>query len=443
MIEAEILTVGDELLRGDVTDTNAAWLSRRMWQVGLPVGRATTIGDDRPHLDRALGEALGRAGVLLVTGGLGPTEDDRTAEAVAHAAGVPLEPRQEALDAMRERFARGGFTLTPNNEKQAHLPAGSRMLPNDQGTAPGFALQVGPAGGDRAGGCLVVVLPGVPREMKALFDGQVAPLLAETAGVRPALSRTLSCFGVGESMLDHKLQGVLESVDPKSCHASIHYRTSFPINRVLLVVQPGIETDDDEAQQVLAALEAAARPLIEPHVFGVDGQSFADAVVAALSEAGATVALAESCTGGLTGDLLTSAAGSSEVFRTGVVAYHNDTKEQLLGVPHELLLEHGAVSQPVVEAMAAGIRERAGATYGVGISGIAGPGGGTPEKPVGTLHFALASAEGIFHLHKHFPLDRERIKQLAAHVALALVLRAEGKIDLPSRRKDRERTQVK
>ena len=435
MNQAEILTVGDELLRGDVTDTNAAWLAQRMWQLGLPVGLATTIGDNLPRLEQALTDAMGRARVLLVTGGLGPTEDDRTAEAVAHAAGVALEPRQEALDAMRERFARGGWTLTPNNEKQAHLPAGARLLPNDQGTAPGFALQVGQ--------CLVAVLPGVPREMKALFDGHVAPLLTETAGARPALTRTLSCFGVGESMLDHLLQGVLDTVDPGSCQISLHYRTSFPINQVILVVLPGPETVGAEAEDVLARLEAAARPPIEPHVFGVDGQSFADAVVAALSEAGATVALAESCTGGLTGDLITSAAGSSEVFQMGVVAYHNDVKEQLLGVPHELLVEHGAVSQPVVEAMATGIRQRAGATYGIGISGIAGPGGGTPEKPVGTLHLALASADGVFHLKKKFPHGRLRFKQLAAHVALALVLRAEGKIELPSRRKARERTQSK
>ena len=234
MIQAEILTIGDELLRGDVTDTNATWMARRMWQLGLPVGLTTTVGDDRPHLDRALTAAIGRARVLLITGGLGPTEDDRTAQAVAHAAGVELTLWQEALMAMRERAARGGWVLTPNNEKQAYLPAGSRLLANAQGTAPGFALQVGP--------CLVAAMPGVPREMKAMFDAEVAPLLAAAHDVRPALTRTLNCFGAGESMLDHKLQGVLAAVDPGSCHASLHYRTSFPLNRVILVVQPAAHT---------------------------------------------------------------------------------------------------------------------------------------------------------------------------------------------------------
>ena len=428
MIQAEILTIGDELLRGDVTDTNATWMARRMWQVGLPVGLTTTVGDDRPHLDRALAEAMGRAQILLLSGGLGPTEDDRTAEAVAHAAGVELSLRQGALDAMRERAEKGGWVLTPNNEKQAYLPAGSHLLPNAQGTAPGFALQVGP--------CLVAAMPGVPREMKAMFDEQVAPLLAETHGALPALSRTLSCFGVGESMLDHKLRGVLESVDPGSCQASLHYRTSFPINQVILVVQPSPRTPPEEARQVLKTLEAATRQLIEAHVFGVDGQSFSDALVAALSDAGATVALAESCTGGLVGHMITSAAGSSAVFQMGVVAYHNEVKARILDVPEQLLEAHGAVSQPVVEAMAQGIRQRAGATFGVGISGIAGPGGGTPEKPVGTVHFALASADGVEHLRRRFPFDRARVKELAAHVALALVLRKLGKLELPSRRKD-------
>ena len=426
MNQAEVLTIGDELLRGDVTDTNATWMARRMWQLGLPVGLITTVGDDRPHLDRALGEATRRTRVLLLSGGLGPTEDDRTAEAVARVAGLDLEPNEKALDDMRERFARGGWTLTPNNEKQASLPVGARLLPNDQGTAPGFALQTG--------GCLVVAMPGVPREMKAMFDAQVAPLLQETMGARPALSRTLSCFGMGESMLDHRLQGVLESVDPGSCQASVHYRTSFPINKVILVVQPGQDTAPGEAKRVLERLEAAVRPPIDAHVFGVDEQSFADAVVAALSEAGATVALAESCTGGLTGDLLTSAAGSSDVFQMGVVAYHNDVKERLLGVPHDLLLEHGAVSQPVVEAMARGIRQRAGATFGVAISGIAGPGGGTADKPVGTVHFALATEDGVKHLKHRYPFDRARVKTFAAHLALALVLHALGKLELPTRR---------
>ncbi len=415
MHRAEILTIGDELLRGDVTDTNASWLATRLWQLGLPVERITSVGDDLAPLSAALSRAMGEARVLLLSGGLGPTDDDRTALAVAGAAGVELEPRQDALETLRRRFASSGFTLTPNNEKQAHLPAGALLLPNDQGTAPGFALEIE--------GCLVVALPGVPREMKALFDQHVAPLLENKLGAHPALIRTLSCFGVGESQIDHKLQGALERVDQGTAKVSIHYRTSFPVNSVILVVQPGPETMGDEAQDVLDRVEAEVRPPIERYIFGTDQTSFSDAVVQELTAHGATLALAESCTGGLAGDLITAAAGSSEVFHMGIVAYHDLVKQRLLGVPPQMLERHGAVSRPVVEAMATGIRERAGATCGVGISGIAGPGGGTPDKPVGTVHFALAHAGGVLHKERCFPFDRQRIKLLSAHVALALVLR--------------------
>ena len=429
MRRAEILTIGDELLRGDVTDTNASWLATRLWRLGLPVVRTSSVGDEAEGLTAALASTMERAQVLILSGGLGPTDDDRTAACVAAAAGVALQTRDEALQELRRRFDRIGIALTPNNAKQANLPAGALLVPNDQGTAPGFALD--------ARGCLTVALPGVPREMKAMFDGHVAPELERRFGARPALSRTLSCFGIGESHIDHRLSGALGRVDPGSTKISIHYRTSFPINRVNLVVQPGEETTRQEAEEVLARFEAEVRPPIAPHVFGTDGQSFADAVVQALTEEDATVALAESCTGGLTGDLITSAAGSSAVFQMGIVAYHNDVKARELGVPEALLEQHGAVSQPVVQAMASGVRERAGATFGGGIAGIAGPGGGTAEKPVGTVHFALAHDGGVEHLQRRFPFGRDRVKSISAHVALAMVLRQLGRLELPSPRKDK------
>jgi nicotinamide-nucleotide amidase len=415
MIAAEILTTGDELLRGDVVNTNAAWLATRLKQLGAQLCRVVTVGDALPALTGALAEALPRCQLLLVSGGLGPTADDRTTEAVARvASNLPLELHAEALDAMRARFARGNYPFTPNNEKQAYLPRGATLLPNAHGTAPGFMLRVG--------GCLVVCLPGVPHELKGIFEEEVVPRLTAELALAPALVHSLNVFGLGESQLDHRLTDLLQLCDPGGCQVTLHYRTSFPENRVLLVVCPG-EGGEPEARAVMERLSAEARARLGRHVFGVDEQSFPEAVVGALRRCGASLALAESCTGGQAADLLTSAAGSSEVFSLGVVAYSNEFKQRLLGVPQQVLADHGAVSRECVEAMALGVRALAGATYGVAISGVAGPSGGTPDKPVGTVHFALAAPDGrVRHLHRVFPFDRLRVKRLSAYTALALTL---------------------
>jgi nicotinamide-nucleotide amidase len=425
---AEILATGDELLRGDVVDTNAAWLAVRCKELGLSLSRVVAVGDATSSIVTAVREAAQRCTVLLVSGGLGPTDDDRTSAAVAAAAGVDLVRNEDALRAIMERFARFGYTFTPNNAKQADLPRGAELLPNHQGTAPGFALQLGV--------CRVYCMPGVPHELKAMFDDAVAPRLARDLALQPALIRTLNIFGVGESQIDHLLahllpdQGCRASFadDPASaaalqrCEVSIHYRASFPETKVVLVVRPATGCTVDEAGELLARLEAEARRRIGRFVFSTDDATLASAVVAALRQAGATLALAESCTGGQVGDLITSAPGSSEVFHLGVVSYHNAIKERVLGVPAEVLQTVGAVSRECVEAMALGARRLAGATYGVAVSGVAGPGGGSPEKPVGTVHFALATPRGVRHLKRLFPFDRDRVKRISAHVALYLVL---------------------
>lgn len=414
-IDAEILTVGDELLRGDVVDTNSAWLASRLGQLGLRVIRSSSIGDALEPLVRQLERAASRCQVLIVSGGLGPTDDDRTTEAVARL-GLQLQLHEDVLEAMRQRFARAGYTLTKNNEKQAWVPAEATLLENEQGTAPGYLV--------RHGDCHIACLPGVPRELKAIFDGHLAPALERQFACRPALVRSIHTFGIGESQIDARLDGVLEQLDQRQgCEVSLHYRTSFPCNHVILVVRPGPETEPAAAAALLDRLEQAARAPMEKYVYGTDETTFSDAVVRRLRQAGATVALAESCTGGLAGDLVTSASGSSEVFSLGVVTYSNEAKHKLLGVPEQIFEEHGAVSQPCVEAMARGVRELADADYGVSISGIAGPTGGSKEKPVGTVHFALASAHGVRHMHRVFPFDRRRVKVVAAHAALALVLK--------------------
>lgn len=443
-IAAEILTTGDELLRGDVVNTNATWLATRLKQLGVELNRVVTVGDALEGLTDAVLEALPRCELLVVSGGLGPTDDDRTTLAVARAVGAePLELHAAALEAMRERFARGGYQLTPNNDKQAYLPRGATLLPNAYGTAPGFLLRaegaprrcpdggLEPCAAATNNHCRVICLPGVPSELKGIFEDEVVPRLRAELALSPALHLSLNVFGLGESQIDHRLGDLLQSCGGAgSCTVTVHYRTCFPENRVLLVVRPG-EGGHAEAAALLGRLEAQARARLGRHVFGVDEQSFADAVVAALREAAATVALAESCTGGQAGNLITSAAGSSDVFGLGVVSYSNQFKQRVLGVPEDVLARHGAVSRECVLAMANGVRALAGSTYGVAVSGIAGPGGATADKPVGTVHFALCGPQGVRHLHRVFPFDRLRVKRIAAYTALSLVLH-EAKGLLPS-----------
>jgi nicotinamide-nucleotide amidase len=409
-ITTEILTVGDELLRGDLNDTNSTWLAARLFGMGIPVRRIVSLGDDLEPLSGAIEQAIHRGGLVVITGGLGPTDDDRTTCAVARAAKVPLELSNTTLETLRARFASAGYPFTPNNEKQARFPRGAMEIKNSRGTAPGFLLRVGDA--------RVVCLPGVPSEMKAMFDDGVVPLLAQDEA-HPAAVRVVRTFGVGESQIDHRLQGLLEAIDADPSEVSLHYRTSFPENQVLLVVR-GVA----DPGATLERFEEEVRRRLSPYVFGVGDVSFSDAVVGALKEAGAKVALAESCTGGLAGDLVTRASGSSSVFELGVVTYSNACKHRMLGVPEEVLEQYGAVSSQCVEAMARGVRDLAKSTYGVAISGVAGPTGGTPEKPVGTVWFGLAHPDGVSHLVRRFPWvhDRQRIKQASAHVALYLVL---------------------
>lgn len=418
-ITAEILTVGDELLRGDVVDENSAWLATRLGQLGLAVNRIVSVGDTLDPLVRQLKRATERCQLLVVSGGLGPTDDDRTTEAVCHMSGLKRQLHEDVLDAMRERFRRAGYTLTANNEKQARIPEGATILQNEWGTAPGYMV--------RHQSCRVICLPGVPLELKKIFDAHAAPLLEQQFNCKPAQVRNLNTFGIGESQLDHRLGRLLDELDHGACEVSIHYRTSFPCNHFILVARPNDGANPDEPRAVLDRLEAAAREQVGKYIYGVDDTAFSDAVVQALRQAGATLALAESCTGGLTGDLLTSASGSSEVFELGVISYSNEVKHKILGVDRQIFLDHGAVSQQCVEAMAQGVRRLAGADFGAAISGIAGPSGGTAEKPVGTVHFAVASSSGVRHLHRLFPFDRQRVKIVSAHTALALVMRELGK----------------
>ena len=397
----EILSTGDELLTGQIVDTNSAWLMDRLWDLGIGVRRKTLVGDDRQDLLAVLSETTARAEVVVMSGGLGPTEDDLTAECVAAAMGVPLELHQPTLEAIRERFQRLGRTMTPNNEKQARIPRGATVLPNRFGTAPGFRAPLGRGE--------VICLPGVPVEFKGLCEEVVLPRLAARVGEPPA-ARLVKLFGIPESHADDRMRPVMD--DPENRDVRFGYRAHWPEIHVKWAV-PGAGAAA-RADRILARV----RGLFGDSIFGEGREELAELVVARLRARGQRLAVAESCTGGMLAQMITSVPGASAVFDLGVVAYANAAKSALLGVPEAVLASQGAVSEAVARLLAEGARARAGADWGVGITGIAGPDGGTPEKPVGTVHLALAGPAGTDHWARKYFGDRDRVRRTGAYDAL-------------------------
>lgn len=415
---AEVLTIGDELCRGEIIDTNSGWLAARLTELGFHVRWRSSTTDDPADMAAALRLAASRAQVVLCSGGLGPTEDDRTVDVVATLCGV--EPAVDAAheERMVRRFAERGFAATPNNQRQVRVPGGAAVLANATGLAPGFAV--------RLGGAEVYCTPGFPREMKPMFDQAIEPRLRawlrEAGHEAPALGRrTWRVTGLGESHIDHRLRGLLDGI----VGATLHFRVAYPDILVSVVVRrPGA----DEAEAVLAGLDGEVRSRLGEHVYGTGEDTLAVVVGRRLRVLGLKLATAESCTGGLVGDLLTDVPGASDYYLGGVVSYSNELKMALLGVRAETLREHGAVSEACVREMAEGVRSRLGADWGLAISGIAGPGGGTPEKPVGTVHFAVAGPPSgdrpnTVARRLVWPTERRMVKQLAAQAALFLLFR--------------------
>jgi nicotinamide-nucleotide amidase len=404
-VHVEILATGDELLTGQVVDTNSPWLMDRLWDLGVMVRRKILVGDDRDDLDAALRDTTARADVVVMCGGLGPTEDDLTAERVAAAAGVPLVVDEGTLRWIEERFRKFGRTMTPNNAKQARVPRGAEVIPNRHGTAPGFAATVGRA--------LVVCLPGPPPEFRGLCEEWLLPRIAARTGTAGVAARLVKLFAVPESHADHAMRPVMD--DPANAGVRFGFRAHWPeIHVKWSVAGPDAPA---HADRILAAV----RGIFGDAIFAEGKDELASLVVARLAARGERVAIAESCTGGLAAELLTRVSGSSAVFDLGVVAYANAMKERILGVPAEVLAAHGAVSEPVARALAEGARRTGAATWGIGITGIAGPTGGTPEKPVGTVHLALAGPQGTSAVERLFRGDRDRIRRIAAYEALNLL----------------------
>src|SRR5215211_4406837 len=379
MTSAEIVTIGTEMLLGDLVDTNTAWLSIRLATLGVGVYRHTTVGDNRVRIVGALGEAASRADLVITTGGLGPTSDDLTNECLAAVAGREMVEYPEARAHVDEMFRRFGRTPTANNYKQALFPKGTRLIPNPLGTAMGALLD--------DDGTLFATLPGVPSEMKRMFEDTLEPLIrARSDG--SIVSKTLWFAGIGESALAEQVQDFLDATDP----------TVAPLagqGKVRLRITTRAATQR-EAQEKITPVEKEVIARLGDYFFGEDEETLEGAVGRLLQELGATLALAESCTGGLLAKRLTDMPGSSAFFGEGLVTYSNESKERLLRVPHGLIIDHGAVSEPVAREMAEGARRVSGADYGLSVTGIAGPDGGTEKKPVGLVFVGISDVEGTF-----------------------------------------------
>jgi len=409
-VRAEVISVGTELLLGQITDTNATYLCRRLAELGIPVYFRQTVGDNRARIQEAFRLAWSRADLLLFTGGLGPTEDDLTKEAIAEALGVDLVLDEASWAHIQTFFARRSRPLTPNQRKQAMLPRGAQAIPNRWGTAPGVLWELE----DR----VIVILPGVPREMQGMFEETVIPYLRRRgwAGEEVIRSRVLKVVGIGEGALEEQVRDLLRSTNP----------TIAPLAHLgevhLRITARG---RPEEVDRMLAEAEAALRERIGAYVYGTDDETLEEAVARLLKQTGQTVAVAESCTGGLLGHRLTNVPGSSAYFRGGVVAYANEAKTALLDVPEAVLRVHGAVSGEAAEAMARGVRAAFRADIGIAITGIAGPSGATPDKPVGLVYLALAEGATGRVVRVEFGSEpgREGIKHLATQGALDLLRR--------------------
>lgn len=400
-----LLSIGDELLRGEIANSNAQWLADQLTLLGLRVVTIETVGDDHARLVATLRRLLDDHPIVIATGGLGPTSDDLTAAAVAEVLGVPLERSQEALDAITRRLAERGATLRPGHEKQAELPRGAEMLANSAGSAPGFAVRNGTS---------LFVLPGVPVEMRTVFEEQVLPRL-QPAATHDSYATVIHTFGVGESFIAERLDGLAAE------HPGVDLGFRAHDGEVDVRVSARAP-DPGEARTRVEEVTAAIRARLGDCIYGEGDQTLSQLAGRSVRAKGWRLAVAESCTGGLIAQQLTSAP-ASDYFVGGAVTYANTAKTQLLGVSEDTLRGHGAVSAEVAAEMAEGARRAFGADVALSVTGIAGPTGATPDKPVGLVHWAVAHPGGTVVEHRVFPGDRVQIQQQAAAAALDLLRR--------------------
>ncbi len=428
-MNAEIITIGDELMRGEIVDSNKARIAERLLLHDLDCRHQVSVLDDPADMRDAFLRASRRSDFILVSGGLGPTRDDMTTEVLSETFGRKLELHPPSLAAIEAFFARIGREMADTNRKQAFFPEDADVLENPIGTAPGFSLEVARSGSRegeeaRLGHAVFFAMPGVPRELDRMMDEQVIPRigarLAEVSGgrekqvVRAAL---LATFGMGESTLEAELGDLM-----RDGNVELGFRTSFPDNFLRPVARAATI---EEADAKIAEAVTAIRERIGDVVYGEGTETMEGVVGRELANRGLTIATAESCTGGLIAERLTDVPGSSAYFLGGVVSYSNEAKTAMLGVPAAVIESEGAVSEASVRAMAEGVRERFGSDFGIATSGISGPGGGTPEKPVGLVWIALATADSATHVQSFvFEVDRSRHRRLTAQVALDWIRRS-------------------
>jgi nicotinamide-nucleotide amidase len=410
-VTAEIVAIGSELLTPYRQDTNSLFLTERLNELGVEVRFKTVVGDSREELVAVARIAISRADIVIFMGGLGPTEDDLTRECVAQALGIELHRDPEIITALYKRFAERRITMPENNIRQADVLDGAVLLRNTNGTAPGQWLVTNYEGAKR----YVMLLPGPPHELKPLFDSQCFSRLKE-ALPQQFIAKRLLRVAMGESACDARIAPIYTTVPEVQTTILAHG------GEVQIHLQSRAATEE-VAQRRVEALAGSIEDELADYVVSSGGESIEQIVGYFLQMRGATLAVAESCTGGMMAERLTSISGSSRYFTAGVVAYSNESKTKLVGVPAKLIAEHGAVSREVAIALADGIRSRSKATFGVGITGVAGPTGGTSEKPVGLVFIAISDEKGSEVVERRFPGDRERIRLFASFAALDLVRR--------------------
>ena len=407
-MNAEIIAVGSELLTPYRLDTNSLWLTDELNKIGIRVIHKAVVGDSRDEMRSSFRHALDRADLIIASGGLGPTDDDRTRETVAELLGRRLHLDEAIVREIQERFRRFARTMPEINKRQGMVPEGATVLPNPRGTAPALWLE--------ADGHIIVLLPGVPHELKSIFETEVRPRLTKISGDERLFTRDLRTTGLGESDVETRVRPL--------------YQLYPDTETTILAAPTGTQLhprtwsrNAAKAEKLLDEITDRMALALGEHLYSTKGEKLEEVVARVLTENRATIAVAESCTGGMLAERLTNVPGSSSYFLGGVICYSNDLKTSLVGVPQGIIEAKGAVSSEVALALADGIRKRTGATLGVGVTGVAGPGGGTPEKPVGLVHISLADEHGPRERAYRFPGDRERIRQFASQSALDAVRR--------------------
>ncbi len=408
-MRAEIITIGDELLIGQVINTNASYIGQKLSEIGIRVMRIVSVGDTERDIISELKYAFENFDVVILTGGLGPTHDDVTKNAICKFFDTELILNEDVLNQVKEFLAKRGVELNEANRSQALVPKKAKIINNRWGTAPGFLFE--------ENGKIVIVMPGVPKEMQGMMESFVINYLAEKSAGNVIKQKILKTTGIPESYLYEKLKETVKEVE-KFC------KIAFLPSPIGVKIRITVQAENKEkADDIVKEVERKFREKVDKYIYGVDNEELEEVVGKLLVERGLKIAVAESCTGGLICDRITNVSGSSRYFERGVVAYSNEAKVQILGVPEELIKNYGAVSREVAEAMAEGVRKISGADIGISTTGIAGPTGGTPQKPVGLVWIGYSDKNETFAKEFRFGYDRLGNKQIASQMALEILRR--------------------